>query len=545
MTDQPMGEQALLALGDVLDRLPCAVVVRDSGGKLVSVNRAYQEILGTPPDDSVAPSGDLPMLGFTDAEGKPLEAADWPATAVLAGRSVRDLTISATRPDGRRIWLRVDATALDDPSMGTLSVTTLIEVTGRHEAEEAARAAGARAAEMVGVLHNRHQQQVGIAELGRLALVGTAPQQLMDHAVALVASTLNADFVRIFELLPDGKDLLLRAGIGWHPGLVGSATLSLADNPVGYLFDNNEPLVVDDFGTETRFAASSLLREHGVVSGMRAVIRGEPAPFGELAAFSKLPRQFTQDDVFFMQALANTLADAFIRLRAEHDIEQSLLSLQQVDETRKRLLEKLSLVVEEERRRIASDIHDDALQVLAGLGIRLQLLSARVGDPGDKKSLGEISVALGEAGRRLRRLIVDLRPDALEVGLAPALRFYFEQTATGVDPELFIDSDLPEEPPSETRLMIYRACQEALNNVRKHAQASRVSIRLREAQGFLEVLIEDNGVGFDVLASVPLGHIGLVEMRERIQLAGGRFSVASERGRGTTVQFWVPGLPAS
>ena len=90
------------------------------------------------------------------------------------------------------------------------------------------------------------------------------------------------------------------------------------------------------------------------------------------------------------------------------------------------------------------------------------------------------------------------------------------------------------------RLIVYRACQEALNNVRKHARASHVGIILREVEGAIEVLIQDDGVGFEVPTEITPGHIGLVAMRERIQLAGGRFAITSEVGKGTTVQFWVP-----
>lgn len=415
-----------------------------------------------------------------------------------------------------------------------------MDVTHSHQAEEAARAASAGAAEMLSILHTRHQQQLGIANLGRLALVGTTVQELMEHAVGLVASTLNADYVRILELLPDRKNLLLRAGLGWRPGLVGTATISLANTQVGYLFESSEHMIIVDFRTETRFEVSWLLREHPVSSGIRAIIRGESTPFGELAAYTKQHRCFTEEDTLFMRAVANILAEAFIRLRAEREKEQSLRHLQEVDEDRQRLLERLSTVVEEERKRIATDIHNDSLQVLAGLGMRLQMLAAKVGDPDQKKSLHEINSVLANAGRRLRRLIFDLRPDTLELGLGPALRFYFELTATGINPELRIDSQLAEEPPPEPRLMVYRACQEALNNVRKHAQAPRVTILLREKDHGIDVVIQDDGVGFEIPTTISPGHIGLVAMRERIQLAGGRFNIASQPGRGTTVQFWVP-----
>jgi signal transduction histidine kinase len=388
--------------------------------------------------------------------------------------------------------------------------------------------------------NSRQQQQAGIAELGRLALTGTSPQQLMERAVSLVASTLQVDYVRVLELLPDGQNLLLRAGMGWRPGLVGSATIPLIKTQVGYLFESNEPLIIDNFQTDARFEASWLLREHYVRSGISAAIHGEPRPFGELAAYTREHRLFTEEDVLFMRATANTLAECFSRLRAEQEREQTLRRLKEVDEARQSLIERLSFVVEEERKRIATDIHDDTLQILAGLSMRLQLVAEGLHDPDQKRSLGELSSALAESGRRLRRLIFDLRPDALELGLGPALRFYFEQTATGIDPELVIDSQLSGELPEETRLMVYRACQEALNNVRKHARASRVTISLAAVEDGIRVVIQDDGVGFDVPAASAPGHIGLVAMRERIQIIEGRFSISSKPGQGTSVQLWVP-----
>jgi PAS domain S-box-containing protein len=538
--DPPLNERPVLALEDVLDPLLCAVVVRDSSGRLLLANKAYEEILGFPPPEVVRSSNELPSLNMTDVEGKPLRPTDWPAATVLAGRSVSDLTLSLIRPDGRKVWLRVDAARIEKPQFGTLTVSTFIDVTHRQEAEETARVESARATQLLTVLQRLHQQQAGIAELGRLALVGMAPPELMDHAVALVDSTLKPDYVRILELLPDGNNLLLRAGTGWRPGLVGTAIVSGENTQAGYLIETNEDMVIEDFRTEKRFVRSQLLREHRVRSGIRAVIRGKNTPFGDLAAYTKQIRHFAEEDIIFMRAVANTLADAFIGHQADREQEQTLRSLEEVNEARQRLVQRLSNIVEEERRRIANDIHDSSLQVLAGLGIRLQLVAEKVDDPDQRKSLSEMSPALAEAGHRLRRLIFDLRPDTLELGLEPALRFYFEQTSTGVDPELVIDSRLSEEPPEETRLMVYRACQEALNNVRKHARASRVTISLEEVDDGIGVLIHDDGVGFDVSTASQPGHIGLVAMRERIQIAGGRFSISSMPGQGTTAQFWVP-----
>lgn len=390
------------------------------------------------------------------------------------------------------------------------------------------------------LFEGREQEQQGVAELGRMALIGTDAQQLMEHAVRLVASALKADRVRVLELTPNGQDLLLRAGVGWRDGQVGTAMVSLENTQVGYLFHSSEPLIIEDFRTDDRFRVSQLLQEHPVRSGIRAVIRGVSAPFGELAAYTKRPRRFTEQDSAFMRAVANVLAEAFVRLKAEQSREETLRRLREVDEARQRLLQRLTDVVEEERKRIANDIHDDSLQVLAGLTMRLQLMAQKSEDPELRKSLREVNSTLSGAGKRLRKLIFDLRPDTLELGLGPALRFFLEQTATDSDPQLTIEDKLSEDPPLEIRTLVYRACQEALRNVRKHAKAGHVEISLADADSGISVRIHDDGVGFDTTRSGSPGHIGLIAMRERIQLAGGRTTVVSEPGRGTSVEFWLP-----
>lgn len=390
------------------------------------------------------------------------------------------------------------------------------------------------------LFEGREQEQQGVAELGRMALIGTGAQELMEHAVRLVASALKADRVRVLELMPNGKDLLLRAGVGWRDGQVGTATVSLENTQVGYLFHGNEPLIIEDFRTDDRFKVSRLLQEHPVRSGIRAVIRGVSAPFGELAAYTKRPRHFTEQDSVFMRALANVLAEAFIRLKAEQSREETLRRLREVDEARQRLLQRLTEVVEEERKRIANDIHDDSLQVLAGLAMRLQLMAQKSEDPELRRSLREVNSTLSGAGKRLRKLIFDLRPDTLELGLGPALRFFLEQTATDADPEFLVEDKLSKDLPLQTLTLVYRACQEALHNVRKHAKAAHAEISLTDGEDGISVRIHDDGVGFDTARTPSPGHIGLIAMRERIQLAGGRTSVASEPGKGTSVEFWLP-----
>jgi len=112
-------------------------------------------------------------------------------------------------------------------------------------------------------------------------------------------------------------------------------------------------------------------------------------------------------------------------------------------------------------------------------------------------------------------------------------------------PIVTLDDRLTEEPSPSTRVLLYRMAQEALANVRKHSNANRVEITIESEDNGMLLRVKDNGVGFDpevVLAGVP-GHFGIVSMRERADIAGGRCDVVSAPGEGTTISFWVPDSP--
>src|SRR5206468_5699566 len=130
---------------------------------------------------------------------------------------------------------------------------------------------------------------------------------------------------------PGGRTLLLRAGVGWAEGRVGAATEGVGtDSPSGYALLSNEPVIIDDLRTETRFSAPPLLVEHGVVSGMSAIIRAatrQNRPYGVLGTHTRRRRRFTRDDVNFLRGVANIVAEALARMRVEHESGKRLLVL--------------------------------------------------------------------------------------------------------------------------------------------------------------------------------------------------------------------------
>ena len=179
----------------------------------------------------------------------------------------------------------------------------------------------------------RVKQQVAVAELGQRALVGTSLATLLDEVVTLVSQTLGVDFVKILELVPETDTLLLRSGLGWHQEYIGQATLAAIDDGQegGYTLNSEGVVVVEDFAQETRFRPSTLLKDHQIVSSINIAVRGRHNMFGVLGADSQQRRTFTEDDIHFIQALANILAMTIERRRTELDLNhrhRELLTLQ-------------------------------------------------------------------------------------------------------------------------------------------------------------------------------------------------------------------------
>ncbi|MEV0389109.1 PAS domain S-box protein [Nonomuraea sp. NPDC050643] len=203
------------------------------------------------------------------------------------------------------------------------------------------------------------------------------------------------------------------------------------------------------------------------------------------------------------------------------------------------LLARLVQAQERERRRIASDAHDDTIQFMVAVGTRLRLLKESLPDE-YAAAVDGLDDAVDDAVRRLRDLTFSLRPPG--DGLVESLTGYLRQTMPGAGLTFELIHDLEGEPPAETVITVYRICQESLTNVRKHARAAGVVVELLSLHRGVHVRVRDDGVGI-TSKDGQVGHFGLVEMRERAEAAGGWWNITGEPGVGTTVEFWVPAVP--
>lgn len=213
------------------------------------------------------------------------------------------------------------------------------------------------------------------------------------------------------------------------------------------------------------------------------------------------------------------------------------------------LLRRLGAAQEDERLRLSRELHDQIGQLLAGLNLGLSAaedaLRRNVAGPDPAARLRPLRGLVEEIGREVHELALELRPTALDdLGLAAALRNYVEnwsaRTGVAADFHAFEGGRLGKA--AETAL--YRVVQEALNNVLKHAKASRVGVLLKRRDGAVVAVVEDNGVGFDgdrgFADAQARGRLGLLGMRERLAAVGGELEVEASPGGGTAVFAQVP-----
>ena len=175
------------------------------------------------------------------------------------------------------------------------------------------------------------RQQTDVAKLG-LAALETSTSELLGMAVKLIAKTLNVEYAKVLELSDSGSELLLRSGVGWRAGLVGSTWVGTnLDSQAGLTLQSTQPVIVRDLREERRFSGPALLLSHGVVSGVSVVIHGSPTPYGVLGVHTQQRRDFNDAEVSYLQSVANVLTDA---IRLSHAQSQLRLTQFAVDQYR-------------------------------------------------------------------------------------------------------------------------------------------------------------------------------------------------------------------
>ncbi|MCW2867207.1 MAG: domain S-box protein [Marmoricola sp.] len=390
----------------------------------------------------------------------------------------------------------------------------------------------------------------GVGPLAIVVLVGAVLVMIVRGLLTVTLDRSEADRViasrteeamRFQALVEASKDFIALARLDGQVIYVNPAGRDMVGLPQDV--DVSSTSIVE-FLTEEGIEASLVteqpaVKAHGHWEGestLRDRRGGPPIP---VAIASFLVHDLETGEPFALATVQRDITEA-------HETEQALRELA---EQRRDLLGRLVEAQEDERHRIAADVHDDSVQALAAVELRLGLLRRQLGeaDPALQDAVAKAHRSVPEATSRLRHLLFDLESPALRADLATALAeaadFVLEDS--GVRWSVLGDRSI--DLPQASRVTAYRVVKEALTNVRKHADARLVEIVLARVAGGVEVVVADDGRGVspDAVVDRP-GHLGVSGMRDRASVAGGRVDVGPGPEGGTRVRLWLPdGSPAS
>jgi PAS domain S-box-containing protein len=517
ITERKRAEEALryqLSLTETMtDKAADPLLMLDAQGRMTFANPAAEQMFGWSREELL---GEVlhDKLHHHYPDGRPYPRSESPIMYALATqRTLREHEDVFFRKDGSMVEISCSYAPFVVEGEVAGAVLVVRDITERKQAEKE--------------IEVRTHQQAVVAELGLRALVNDDLQLLMDEAVTLVGHTLDLDHSKIVELLPSGDELLLRAAVGWDQELIGKATEAAGyDSEAGYTLRSDGPVIVEDLSTERRFSSSDLVLDEEMVSCISVIIHGAEKPFGVLSAHTAVRRSFSEDDINFMQAIANVLAISIERWQAQ---------------------EKLEEVRETERSRIARDLHDDALQDLSGALVDARRIKAISTDPEASRLSERLLATLDRMGPHLRSAIYDLSLEREQDRPFDVLLGELVDLQSTIAPHLQIALDVQEGilegPLGETGKEILRIIGEALTNARRHSEATSVWVRVGISKGILFAEVEDDGRGFDATRkeftrpASGTGGVGIRAMGERANLLGGELKIVSKPTKGTKVRF--------
>ncbi len=358
------------------------------------------------------------------------------------------------------------------------------------------------------------------------------PQQILDGVLERALEVIRAANGCIHLVDTESGDLTLAAGHGpFSNSLQQDGRLPVDETFIGQAARSGQPILV------VEGANGSTTPPMGGLPAMKSLLAVPLKSRDEVRGVLTLgdtERHFTSQDVEVLAAIGGEIGVALENAR--------------LYESMRFYVGQVTRAQEDERKRIARELHDETTQDLIALSRRLEALGGegRSLPAAARKRLGELQELVDGALRGVRRFSHNLRPSALDdLGLLPALEGMAAAQADDGGPvtELRVEGERRRLQP-EAELTLFRIAQEALSNVRRHARAGRAVVTVRFGESEVELIVEDDGQGFPVPAHLgelgPRGKLGIVGMFERARLLGGTFTVSSEPGRGTRLAACLP-----
>ena len=376
-----------------------------------------------------------------------------------------------------------------------------------------------------------------LRELIRAASSEPGVEPLAAAAARMITAATATDVCFVHVLDDSERALTLAGATPPFDAEVGKIRLPLGQGVSGWVASHREPVVIgDDKTADPRYKPFESLRGRDFTSMVSVPMETDPGGLvGVLNVHTVSRRDFTARDVELLIVIGRLIAGAMHQAR----LHRQLVARERAHEN---FVEQVIEAQEIERRRLAGDIHDGISQRLVTLSYRLDAAARSVDDPSalaeqlDKaRELADLTL------QEARAAISGLRPPVLDdLGLSGGLA----SLARSI-PDLDLEVDLAEtRVPDHIELALYRIAQECLQNVVKHAEASRAKLRFAVEDNVARLEIVDDGKGFDTfehpLGSDEMGGYGLLSMAERAEIVGGRLNIRSRPGSGTAVTATIP-----
>lgn len=383
----------------------------------------------------------------------------------------------------------------------------------------------------------RYNQELdAVNELAEALTLGQGADAVIATALNRTITLMNADVGAIYLLEAHGETLKIKASQGFFPSDLESAitTFGGLENPLQFPLDSGHAIAVEDVRISSQVPAelARLLMREGFISWVCAPLKMEGEVIGVYHLGKRSQRSFSTHDLALLEIIGNVVG-------ASLSNAQLLVDLRHKEAELRRALRRSVELQEEERKRLTRELHDEIGQALTSILINLRTLSEEKDLATINERINDLRNLTAQTIEELRRLAMDLRPAALDnLGIVPALRWYVKQCAerTGLDIQ-FLEPEKYDRLPPETELTLYRVAQEGLTNAIRHGRARKIVLLLERdlIQNRVRLTISDNGIGFNT-ATLDRG-LGLVGIRERVELLNGDFNIETDPGSGT--QLWV------
>jgi signal transduction histidine kinase len=367
---------------------------------------------------------------------------------------------------------------------------------------------------------------------------------ILGIALDTVLDVMNGTIGGILLLDEQSQTLSYRVHKGFSDRFVAEVRLRLGEGIAGSVAKTGKSVLLEDISADPRAAYPELVSAEGLKAFISVPLRAKDKVLGVITVASRTVHSFTSNDLHLLYSIGDQLGVA---------IEQARLTerLRKARERLRKLARQNLVAEEEERRRIARELHDETSQALSGLALQLQALIDMAEMSGKESSefianLKKVQTLTVQVHIDVSRLIADLRPALLDtLGLVPAVRQYAESRLHPLGINVSVETKgAVRRLASEFEAGLFRVAQGVIGNIAQHSKAKNTTILLEYQSDELLIRISDDGQGFNVAEVTDVEESGrgrgLFSMRERIGFLGGTSAVESQVGKGTTVWARVP-----